>query len=363
MRLSTSVALALGGFAAASPVPADNEAMGLFQRQAQTLNAAMVAAGREYIGTSLTVRNDQQEQGIIRSEFGSITPENALKWDATEPNRGQFSFGAADQHMDWAKQNGKKVRCHTLVWYSQLPGWVSNSNFNNATLIQVMTNHINQVMGRYKGRCDHWDVVNEALNEDGTYRNNVFLRVIGEAYIPIAFRAAAAADPAAKLYYNDYNLAYLGPKVQGAARIVRLCQQYGVRIDGVGYQGHLVTENTPTQSVPTPSEADLTAALKVTSDLGVDVAYTELDIRMRTPSNSQKQQALADAYARVARSCMNVPRCVGMTIWGVSDKYSWVPGTFPGEGDALLWNSNLQKKAAYDSFLKAISAPVTTSKA
>lgn len=131
----------------------------------------------------------------------------------------------------------------------------------------------------------------------------------------MAFRIAAAADPSAKLYYNDYNLEYLGPKVEGAARIVRLCQQYGVRIDGVGYQGHLVTESTPTQSTPTPSEADLTAALKITADLGVDVAYTEIDIRMRTPSNAQKLQALADAYGRVARSCMNVPRCVGMTIW------------------------------------------------
>lgn len=199
--------------------------------------------------------------------------------------------------------------------------------------------------------------------------------MIGEAYIPIAFRAAAAADPAAKLFYNDYNLAYLGPKVQGAARIVRLCQQYGVRIDGVGYQGHLTTESTPTQSTPTPSEEDLTAALKVTADLGVDVAWTEIDIRMRTPSNSQKLQQLADAYGRVARACLNVPSCVGMTIWvcapdnfanrglsltlisqGVTDRYSWVPNTFSGEGDALLWNSNYQKKAAYTSFLEGISS-------
>jgi endo-1,4-beta-xylanase len=140
----------------------------------QTLNAAMVAAGREYIGTSLTVRNDNQESNIIRSEFGSITPENAQKWDATEPNRNQFNFGAADQHMNWAQQNGKHVRCHTLVWYSQLPGWVSNSGFNNATLIQVMTNHINQVMGRYKGRCNHWDVVNEG-ELGGSYLPQLFL--------------------------------------------------------------------------------------------------------------------------------------------------------------------------------------------
>ncbi len=143
----------------------------------------------------------------------------------------------------------------------------------------------------------------------------MFYNTIGEAYLPIAFRIAAAADPSAKLYFNDYNLEYLGPKVEGAARIVKLVKSWGVRIDGVGYQGHLVTEPTPTQSNPTPSEEELTAALKVTADLGVDVAYTEIDIRGLTPSTDAKAQLLADAYSRVAKSCMNVARCVGMTVW------------------------------------------------
>jgi endo-1,4-beta-xylanase len=133
---------------------------GLEPRQAATLNAAMVARGRSYIGTSLTIRNDNTELSIIKSEFGSITPENAMKWDATEPNRGQFSFGGADQVANFATQNGKQMRCHTLVWYSQLPNWVQQIN-NNATLMSVMENHIKTVMSRYKGKCTHWDVVNE----------------------------------------------------------------------------------------------------------------------------------------------------------------------------------------------------------
>lgn len=120
----------------------------------------MKAKGKQYIGTSLTIRNDGSETNIINSEFGSITPENAMKWDATEPNQNQFNWGGADQVVNYATQHNMQLRCHTLVWYSQLPGWVSNIN-NNATLINVMQNHINQVMGRYKGKCTHWDVVNE----------------------------------------------------------------------------------------------------------------------------------------------------------------------------------------------------------
>lgn len=137
----------------------------ILDRQVTTgLNAAMAAKGR-YIGSSLTIRSDTSEQNILKNkaEVGSITPENAMKWDATEPSRGSFSFSGADQVANWATQNSQQLRCHTLAWYSQLPSWVSNSNFNNATLIQVLTNHINTAVGRYKGKCTHWDVVNEGM--------------------------------------------------------------------------------------------------------------------------------------------------------------------------------------------------------
>lgn len=151
--LTTTLALVSSAVAVPSYV--------LEARQANTLNAAIVAKGRSYIGTSLTIRNDNTEQNIIKSaEFGSITPENAMKWDATEPSRGSFSWGNADQIANFATQNNKQMRCHTLVWYSQLPNWVNQIN-NNATLMSVMENHIKQVMGRYKGKCTHWDVVNE----------------------------------------------------------------------------------------------------------------------------------------------------------------------------------------------------------
>lgn len=179
-------------------------------------------------------------------------------------------------------------------------------------------------LGRRQRRYKHYvrardmnpaDVLPIALNEDGTNRDNVFLRVIGEQYLPIAFRMAAAADPTTKLYYNDYNLEYGSAKHQGALRIVKLVQSWGVKIDGVGLQGHVVSEPTGTQSDITPSTAVLTKVLQDYADLGVDVAYTELDVRSRTPSNSQKLTDAAAAWARIAQSCINVQRCVGMTIW------------------------------------------------
>ncbi|EUC38686.1 glycoside hydrolase family 10 protein [Bipolaris zeicola 26-R-13] len=347
-----TTALALASVASSTPLSV--------RQTANALDAAFRARGRSYIGTSLTIRNDNTEQNIIRSsEFGSITPENAMKWDATEPNRNQFNWGNADAIANFATQNGKQMRCHTLVWYSQLPNWVNQIN-NNATLMSVMENHIKQVMGRYRGKCTHWDVVNEALNEDGTNRNNVFLRLIGEQYMPIAFRMAAAADPSAKLYYNDYNLEYGTAKHAGALRIVKLIQSWGVRIDGVGLQGHLVSEPTNTASDVTPSVQVLTKVLQDYADLNVDVAYTELDIRSKNPSNSQKLADAAAAWARVAQSCINVQRCIGMTIWGIADKYSWVPGTFNGEGSALLWNDNFQKKPAYTAFLDVLNGKNVT---
>jgi GH35 family endo-1,4-beta-xylanase len=132
-------------------------------RQAAGLNDAIVAAGRDYFGTALTLGNNEQETEIVNnlSEFGAITPENAMKWDALQPSQGQFSFDGADAYADYVKESGHKLRCHTLVWHSQLPSWVSGGGFDNATLIQVMDDHIKTVVERYKGVCHHWDVVNE----------------------------------------------------------------------------------------------------------------------------------------------------------------------------------------------------------
>ncbi|KAG8160620.1 hypothetical protein KVR01_008884 [Diaporthe batatas] len=348
-------ALAFGASTSAGTVPTRKHT-----RQAPTtLDAAFKAAGKEYVGTALTIRDDPQEQEIITTQFGSITPENAMKWEVTESSRGNFSFDGADAVVAFAQENDQTIRCHTLVWHSQLPTWVSGGGFDNATLLEIMKTHIDTVVGRYKGVCDQWDVVNEALNEDGTYRENVFYQTIGEAYIPIAFQYTQAADPDARLFLNDYNLEYAADKAKGAARIVQLVQSYGARIDGVGLQGHLTSEPTTSSGGGViPSLSTLDSALALYTDLGVDVAYTELDIRFNTSSGdlATKLETQADAYVSVFQSCLNNDRCIGITIWGVSDKYSWIPSTFTGEGEALVWDDNYQEKPAYQAILNAINA-------
>jgi endo-1,4-beta-xylanase len=136
---------------------------------------------------------------------------------------------------------------------------------------------------------------------------------------------AAAADPQAKLYYNDYNLEYGAAKAQGALRILKLVQAWGIKIDGIGLQAHMTSESTPTQNTPTPSVAVLERTLRMYTDLGVDVAYTELDVRFNTPITSAKLQTHAQAYGRMVQSCVNVPRCVGITVWVSGYPFLWLP--------------------------------------
>lgn len=277
----------------------------------------MVSKGKEFWGSALTIRNDTVEQAILAStaDIGSVTPENAMKFESTQPDRGNFTFADADAVVAFAEANGQEVHGHTLVWHSQLAPWVEEGNFDNATLVQIMKDHIHAVLGRYADRVTRFDVVNEALNENGTYRESVWYKTIGEAYIPIAFATAHEVAPNVKLYYNDYNLESGEEKTAGARRIVELVQSYGAHIDGVGFQAHLAIEETETADGPAPSRELLAGVLQSMTDLGVDVILTELDIRMTLPATQEKLAIQADAYSRVVGACMDVERCVGITGW------------------------------------------------
>ena len=208
-------------------------------------------------------------------------------------------------------------------------------------------------MGHFKGNCYSWDVVNEALNDNGTFRDSVFFQTLGTEYIPISFAAAAAADPGAKLYYNDFNLETIPAKTDAAVEIVKLVQAAEIRIDGLGFQAHLDVGGTP-------NAARLTATLNRFVSLGLEVAYTELDIaHTQLPPNPPALQQQAADYVSVVTSCLAVDKCVGIVAWQFTDKYSWVPSTFPGKGDACLYDANFTKKPAYTSVSSLLAAAAT----
>ncbi|CAE6484024.1 unnamed protein product [Rhizoctonia solani] len=281
------------------------------------------------------------------SEFGVNTPGNQQKWDATEKTRNVFSFTNADYQVAWAKNHSQAI-----LWHSQLPSWVSSGGFDNATLISIMQNHISKVAGHFKGQLYAWDVVNEAFEENGSYRNSVFYNTIGPAFIPIALRAARAADPTAKLYLNDYNTDWRGSKSDAYYNLAKSLLAQGVPLDGIGFQGHLIVNSF---------ERTVQENFKRFADLGLEIAITELDIRMTLPATEKLLQDQAENYAYIVKSCLAISKCVGITTWDTSDDYSWIPSVNPGQGAALLFDGNKKPKPAYYSVADALAAATVSS--
>jgi endo-1,4-beta-xylanase len=330
-RLRTAVTvLATAGLSATALVLSPGVAAGA----ASTLGAAAAQSGR-YFGAAISTSHlgESAYVNTWTTEFNGVTPENEMKWDTVEPNRNQFNFAPADRIVSQAASRGMKIRGHTLVWYQQLAPWVGGLDANN--LRSAMLNHISQVAGHYKGQLIAWDVVNEAFEENGTRRQSVFQQKLGDGYIEDAFRAARTADPNAKLCYNDYNTDGINAKSTGIYNMVRDFKNRGVPIDCVGFQSHLSSNS---------NLGSYQANLQRFADLGVDVQITELDI-------GGSGAAQANAYRQVTQACMAVSRCTGITVWGVTDKYSWRSGDTP-----LLFDGNYGKKQAYTAVLDALNS-------
>jgi endo-1,4-beta-xylanase len=286
------------------------------------------------------VRSDVVYRRTLIKQFNALTPGNAMKFGPLRPTRLSFFWDDADLLVEFAEENDMKVRGHTLLWHQQNPFWLTSGNFNRDQLLAIMEEHIKTVVGRYKGRVAAWDVLNEGVDDGGALRKTVWLQGIGPEYIEMAFEWAHEADPDALLFYNDYSAEGSGPKSNGVYTLVTDLKNKGVPIHGVGMQMHFSTEWDPGASAVAANMARLAEA-------GLLVDITEMDVRIPMPADQQELAVQAELYRSMFDVCLGAVNCSSFIIWGITDAHSWIPGTFPGYGAALLFDENYDPKPAY----------------
>jgi endo-1,4-beta-xylanase len=321
---------------------------------------------------------DSQAAAIVEKQFNTITAENVMKWALIHPEPNDYNFAPADRFVEFGQKNKMFIVGHTLVWQNQIPAWVFKDDANNTlsrdALLARMKDHIFAVVGRYKGRVNGWDVVNEALTDSGQFQRTKWYKIIGEDFIAKAFEYAHQADPDAELYYNEYSLE-MPAKREACVRLVKDLKAKGLRIDGVGIQGHW--------GMKYPTSKELDAFINAFAPLGVKVMVTELDIDV-LPSATQYmgadinfrvgmqeklnpyvnglpndvQKKLADRYADLFAILLEHKDTVSrVTFWGVYDKTSWL-NNWPVRGRTsypLLFDRNYQPKPAFDAVIKVVN--------
>lgn len=293
---------------------------------------------------------------VLAREFSQLQPENDMKWDTIHPAPNTYAFRNGDGLVAFAAANNMKVRGHVLVWHNQNPSWLTGGNFTSTQLSQILQDHITNVLNHYAGKVYAWDVVNEAFNDNGTLRSTIWynspgLGLSGAGYIEQAFRWARGADSQALLFYNDFSAEATNAKSDAIYAMVKDFRARGVPIDGVGLQMHLTLQGVSATSVA--------ANIKRLTDLGLLVQITELDVRVPVDTNGQATPAdlatEAQIYKTAATVCLQNPRCTALQTWGFTDKYSWIPGSFPGFGAALPLDANYQPKSAYSAIQSAMA--------
>jgi endo-1,4-beta-xylanase len=288
---------------------------------------------------STQLLDDPDYVTAFTERFDTLTPENELKMDTLHPAADRWNWAPGDRLMALAGDAGKFVRGHTLVFYSQIPGWVTSRSWTRDQLRAYLRGYIDTVVGRYAGCVSDWDVVNEALNDDGSRRQSLWQQDIGDDYIADAFRWAHEADPAAQLFLNDYYTEYPGPKADAQYALVQQLLAGDVPIDGVGLELHADTAGHA------PTESQIAVQMQRYADLGLDVEITEMDVSEQYASGdtATKDQAAADIYGRAATACATQPRCTRFGVWGVTDASSWLGAQYR----PLLLDSDYAPKPAW----------------
>jgi endo-1,4-beta-xylanase len=308
------------------------------------------------IGTAVrsdALVRDRQYQTVLAREFNSVTAEDAMKWANVERSLGRYDWAGADRVVDFAAQHDQQVYGHTLVWYHTLPAWLTNGRFKQPEVAWYLRRHITDEVSRYRGKVWAWDVVNEPLSATGGLRGGFWLDSLGPSYIADSFRWARAADPKAKLFLNEFDTEGVNAKSDALYRMVKGLLALGVPIDGVGFQTHWTTSPLP---------ASLQQNLSRFAALGLDVAITEADARIVMPATTSDLNAQAKVYGQALDACLAVPRCVSFTVWGFTDKYSWIPRSWPGTGTACLLDDQFKTKPAYAALSRSLSRPAAPRK-
>jgi endo-1,4-beta-xylanase len=276
-----------------------------------------------------------------------------MKWEFIHPERNTYNFKPADAIVRFARQHGQVVRGHTLLWHSQNPAWLQEGEFTKGELRSILKEHIFTVVGRYRGQIHQWDVANEIFNENGEYRQeNIFIRELGPGIVADAFRWAHRADPKAQLFLNDYGADWPGVKVDAYEALAKQLLADRVPLHGFASQAHL--------SMRYGAPDQLAGVLQRFDDLGLYTAITELDVRMDLPEGgvptAEQLQTQAAYYKTVLDACLAVEDCNSFTIWGFTDKCSWVPVFFPSEGAATVMWEDFSLKPAYFALRDTLAA-------
>jgi endo-1,4-beta-xylanase len=295
--------------------------------------------------------NEANYSSILGSEFSQLQAENEMKFGVihprpdTDPN--PYNFSGGDALVSFAQSHTMRVRGHTLVWHNQVPGWVARGNYTAAQLAAVLESHIRTVMQHYSGKVYAWDVVNEAFNDDGSMRHTLWYDQPGigagkrTEYIEQALRWARAADPSAKLFYNDYDAEEVNAKSDAIYAMAQDFKKRGVPLDGIGFQSHVdLYFDDPAKL------ASYARNLERFAKLGLELHITELDIRL-SDSSAASLATQAKLYREITTLCVQQPACKLLQTWGFTDKHSWIPAFYKGQGWALLWDADYKKKSAY----------------